>query len=1038
MDEILNRADGLSNAAVRGKIACSPGKRVPAVTRSDRSHSEGKDRSLEETELGLRDDLRGLTAGDVHVDALSRAAYSCDASILQVRPAAVVAPKSPEEISAILAYAASHSLGVHARGAGTGLAGESLGSGIVVDVSRYLNRILATGDTWVRVEPGVRLAPLQQHLAARGRMVAVDPISADRCTVGGMVATNAAGPHSLRYGAIRDHVLSCHGVLSDGTSVELQRVSLDARDDANSGPLDALIRALSRVLSANSTAIQEEQPASLLKHGGYELRGVLEGRTIHLPRLLAGSEGTLAFLTEIELATVPIPAYRGMLLATFPTLQAAADAVVETLEYQPTACEMLDRRLLSLVRETEPWYREWVSEDAEALLLIEHEGSSADNVVERIVLNQNRLNRVKRLASQTREVYGEPNLSLCWRIRDQAMPRLTRSHDNIQPIPFVENTAVPPQSLPEFLAKVQNVMKRHGVTATYSAHAGVGILHTRPLLDVHFTRDREKLEPIAQDMLDAVLSCGGTFNGEHGVGPLRGGFLPRQYPRLYPVFRRIKSIFDPKNILNPGRMVGLDFVFPDHLLRPAAKVKEAGATDSLPTTVASRTRDAAVQTQLRWPELSVVAMAQRCNGCASCQTTHSSSRMCPIYRARGNELAGPRTMANLIRQALNEELDGVTIGSPDFRAIAESCINCKMCRVECPSAVDVSKLMLEAKATSAADEGLSRADWFFANWDAFVRRASLQDHFANALLANPVVRWFLERTFGLARNRRLLRFTHRNFLRIAQRAGWSRKPTSRRTREKVALFVDAYTNYQDPWLAECAVGLLERLGIAVFVPPLQRTSGMHFLQYGDVETARARVLWNFEIAVELVREGYQILATEPSAALMLRMEACNLVSDTDLETVAAATFEVSEFLAQRQQTKGMGLRLDEIPLAVGYHEPCHERALGLRASPADLLRSIPSLRVFEVELGCSGMGETFGLREDGFALSLRAGAAMLGRMAAADIHACATQCGACRTQIEQAARKPTLHPVKLLGIAAGLSAQPRKLLKTPNRGLVSQ
>lgn len=993
---------------------------------------------MEETELPLQDDLSALTAGDVHVDLLSRAAYSCDASILQVRPSAVVAPKSTDEVSAIVSYAASHSLAIHPRGAGTGLAGESLGAGIAVDASRYLNRILATGDTWVRVEPGVRFAPLQQHLAARGRMLAVDPISGDRCTIGGMFATNAAGPHSLRYGTMRDHVLSCRAVLADGQSVEMGKLSLDAQDLKSPTSLDSLVRPLARVLSANASAIQQEQPATLLKHGGYELRGVLEDRTIRLPRLLAGAEGTLAFATEIELATVPIPAYRGMLLATFPTLQAAADAVVETLEYQPTACEMLDRRLLSLVRETEPWYRDWVLENAEALLLIEHEGSSADNVVERIVLNQNRLNRVKRLASHTKEVYGEPNLSLCWRIRDLAMPRLTRSHDNIQPLPFVENTAVPPERLPEFLGKVQNVMKRHGVTATYSAHAGVGILHTRPLLDVHFTRDREKLEPIANDMLDAVLSCGGTFNGEHGAGLLRSGFLPRQYPRLYGVFERIKSIFDSKNTLNPGRIVGTNFEFPNHLLRPVAKIKPPETTSSLPsvTTVRPKTNDDG--SRLLWPDLSIITMAQRCNGCASCQTTNPSTRMCPIYRARDNELAGPRAMNNLARQALNEELDDIRVGSAEFREIAQNCIHCKMCRVECPSAVDVSKLMVDAKASSAEEEGLSRADWFFSNWDAFARRASSQDHFANAWLGNPILRWLMERTFGLSRRRRILRFHHRTFLRIAQRAGWTRPATARRSREKVALFVDAYTNYQDPSLGEWTARLLDRMGVAVHVPPLQRASGVHALQYGDIETARSRVLWNFEIAVELVREGYKIVMTEPSAALMLRDEAKNLVADSDLEAVAAVTFEISEYLALRHVQKGLGIALQAIPVAVGYHEPCHQRALGLRANPLDLLHAIPSLRVMEVDLGCSGMGETFGLRADGFDLSLKAGSAMLGRMAASDIHAAATQCGACRAQIEQAAHKPTLHPTKLLAISAGLAAEPRKLLQRPNRGVISQ
>lgn len=979
---------------------------------------------MEESELRLQDDLRGLTAGDVYVDPLSRAAYSCDASILQIRPAAVVAPRTASEAAAVVSYAADSGLSVHPRGGGTGLAGESLGPGIVLDFARYMNRILDASDDRVRVEPGVRFSDLQKELAARGRMIAPDPISGDRCTVGGMLATNAAGPHSLRYGTTRDHVLALAGILADGTRCEMRPTPLDAKGRAAPSPVDAIVEKVAPVLSEYAAAVQLEQPPNLMKHGGYELRGVLDGRVVHLPRLLAGAEGTLALAVEIELATVPIPPFRGMLLAAFGSLQAAVDAVVESLDYQPTACELLDRRLLRLACEAEPWHREWVPADAEALLLIEHEGNSADNVVERVVLNRNRLERVKRLASKTREVYGEPTLSKCWRMRDRAMPRLTRTRDNVQPTPFVENTAVPPQRLPEFLGRVQNIMKRHGVTATYSAHAGVGVLHARPLLDVHRAADRAKLAPIAEDMLEAVLSCGGTFNGEHGVGPLRSGLLKRQYPKLYPAFQRVKSLFDPHNVLNPGRIVGVETPFPHQMLRPLYAPKPTAEDEEAP------------KPQLRWTQLSVVQTAERCNGCAACLTTNPASRMCPTYRAVRRELSGPRAMANIVRDAIDAHLEGAP--SAELREVADRCVYCKMCRIECPSSVDVSKLMLEIKANHVAQEGLSRTDWFFANWDAFAAWCSSQAHLANSLLSSEIFRWLFEPAVGLSRKRRLIRFQHHTFLRAAHSEGWTKKPSVRRARRKAAVFVDAYTNHQDPLLGRATVEVLQRLGIAVYVPPRQRASGFDLLQHADVESARARLLWNFEIAVELVREGYQVVATEPAAALMLRDEARNLVADSDLDAVAANTFEISEYLANLEAEGGLALSLAPTPITVGYHEPCRQRALQSPISPATLLRAIPDLRVVEVDLGCSGMAGSFGMREDGFETSMKAGAAMLARMAAGDVHAAAAQCGACRAQIEQGAGKPTLHPVKLLAVAAGLVPNADRLFQTPNRGLLSR
>jgi FAD/FMN-containing dehydrogenase/Fe-S oxidoreductase len=1000
-----------------------------ATTTYSDTRADSLERPFEEHEVRLQDDLRALTSGSVHLDDLTRSMYSNDASILEVIPQAVVAPRQPDELAAIIKYAAEQNISVHPRGSGTGLAGESLGPGIVLDLTRHLNRILHVGSSDVLVEPGVRLADVQRALAPQGRMIAVDPVSGDRCTVGGMVGTNAAGPHSIRYGTTRDHVLSVKGILATGETLTFDRWAGDTRDPQEVGTLAQIARQLMRVLAANARSISEEQPPELLKHGGYELRGLYDGRSVDLARLFAGAEGTLAVATEIKLATVPTPPFRGMLLATFASLAAAVDAVAETIEYQPTACELLDRRLLSVVREVEPWYREWVSDAAEAILIIEHEGNSADNVVERVLLNQNRLDRIKKLTLQTREVYGEPYLSLCWKVRDRAMPRMTRPADNVLPTPFVENTAVPPSRFPEFLARVQNIMKKFGVTATYSAHAAVGILHSRPLLDLHRIHDREKMVDLAEAMFEAVMACGGTFNGEHGAGLLRSAWLPRQYPGLYPAFLRIKSIFDPGGVLNPGRVTGADQSFPTKLLRPATlRPTPASEISASPTERAEF---------LRWPKLSVIETAQRCNGCGSCQSLQPSMRMCPTYRADTTEAGSPRALANVVRQTLQGEIAGLSISSPELRELADHCVYCKMCRLECPTGTDISKLMLEAKAAHVAEHGLGRTDWFMAHWPGWARWGSSQAHFANRLFAGDWSRWMLENLVGLSRKRRLYRFDHRTFLERARREGWTRKPRSKRNPKRVALFVDTYTNHHDPELGESVARLLIHFGYQVFVPARQRASGMTLLQQGDIETARSLVLWNFEIAVELAREGFFLVMTEPSAALMLRDEARHLIADTDIEFVAQATFEASEFFARAIAQGDIPTGQTPVPISVGYHEPCHQRALEQRAWPVEMLHAIPGLRVVEMDLGCSGMAGTFGMRADGFDASLRAGRAMLERLSQGDILAGTTQCGSCRMQMEQGSRKPTVHPVKLLALSHGLVPQPQWMFRPIERGILS-
>jgi FAD/FMN-containing dehydrogenase/Fe-S oxidoreductase len=973
---------------------------------------------LDERQARLLDDLRDIVTGDVLVDDLSRAAYSTDASILQVRPQAVVAPRTVDELCGVIRYAADAGLSIHPRGAGTGLAGESLGSGLVIDCTRHLDHILEVGPDTVRVEPGVRWTDVQNRLKAAGRMFPPDPVSGDRCTIGGMIATNAAGPHALRYGATRDYVLRVRAVLASGELVEFGQEPLLSRETGQLGTVAHIAREVAAILSDHALEVAYEQTGRLLKPGGYYLRGLLENGSIDLARLLVGSEGTLAVLAEATLATLALPEHRGVLLACCQSLDAAAQAVVESLEDQPTACELLDRRLVTMIRDSNASLRKWIPDDAEALLLIEQEGRDEENVRERVRRMADRLGRVHRLASETVGIFAEPELSLCWRVRHQASGMLSRRSGPEQPIPFVENAAVPPAQLPTLLKRVQDVMKRHEVTASYVAHAGVGILHTRPMLNLARPDHRAKLESIALEVQQAALELGGTNNGEHGVGMLRSSLIPLEYRRLYPVFCKLKAVFDPHNRLNPGKIVGAEPGF------PLAHLREAPAAGGSAVEFVPR---------LAWSDLSVLEAADRCNGCGSCQAALDPLRMCPTYKVWRTELASPRSKANLMRQVLRGAIDPRTASSDEFRAIADFCVHCKMCRVECPSAVDISKLMLEAKAANVAEHGLSRTDWVFAHLEGIAIRASANAVFVNALLQNWLARWVLEKTVGISRRRRIPRFHHNTFLRRASRLGLTRKPRSTELRPKVALFADLFVNHLEPHLGEYAVRVLEHLGRKVYVPPGQRASGMTALQVGDVETARACVEANLEAFAELAREGFDVVCLEPTTALVFRDEARNLLTSSDLALLSQQTYEFSEYLAVVAQRGELRNGLEPVRMTIGYHEPCHERALGPRGSIVALLERIPELRVIPIELGCSGMAGTWGLRANSFEASCKAGSAMLNRLAADDIHFGATQCAACRMQMEQGSHKRTLHPAEWFAIAYGLVKHPQRLLRAGQR-----
>ncbi|QDU62063.1 Anaerobic glycerol-3-phosphate dehydrogenase subunit C [Planctomycetes bacterium Pan216] len=978
---------------------------------------------MDEQQRKIVEDLHDIVTGDILVDELSLAAFSTDASILEVRPLAVIAPKTNEELVGIVKYAVEFGLKIHARGAGTGLAGESLGRSLVVDTSRYLNQILDVGEYSARVQPGTRWRDLQRRLAPLGRMFPPDPISGDRCTIGGMIGTDAAGPHSLRYGTTRDYVRRLKILLASGEIIEVGQERMDQPPGKNgTSTAEVLARRVAHTLSRFSDEIRAEQPATLLKPGGYHLRDVIHRQRVDLARLLVGSEGTLAMIVEAELATLPKPPLRGIVLTSFSTLDAAAHAVLETFDFQPSACELIDRRSLSVVRESHRRYRRWIPDSAEGMLLVEFEADNAKALRARLDQVAKKLGGAKRYVLSTNVVETDAELALCWEMRDRATRDIGRSLGKPQPIAFVENTAVPPERLPTFLRHVQDIMKRHGVTATYTAHAGVGILHTRPLLDIHRADHRTLLEALTKEVSEAAIHCRGTSLGEHGAGLLRSGLIPRQFPKLYPAFRRIKTLFDPENLFNPGKIVGAVPDFPILALRNADR--SPSAESALPV--------------LNWKGLSAVDMAERCNGCGGCRTGRDEIRMCPSFKIDDSELASPRAKANLMRQILTGRLDPTLLGSDELRSVADLCVSCKMCKVECPSAVDISKLMLEAKAANVAESGLSRRDWFFSNIDRWSRRASANAILANRLLRNRTFRWFAEKMWGLSRTRRLPRFHHQTFLRRAARNGWTKKPPAGTPRKKIAFLADTFVNHNDPHLGECAVRVLEHLGHRVYVPPQQGASGMAPLLAGDLEHARVKLRENLRVLADLTREGFTIISTEPSAIVMLRDDAANLLDDVDVELVRRVSYEFTEYLGILNQAGGLKADLKPIPLTIGYHEPCYQRVLAPPYSARRLLSRIPELSVIDIDLGCSGMAGLHGLRDNTSEDSLRAGKALLDRFARGDSHFGVTQCSACRLQMEQGTGKRTIHPAKWFAVAYGLVTRPERIFRHPKGTLLDE
>ena len=686
---------------------------------------------------------------------------------------------------------------------------------------------------------------------------------------------------------------------------------------------------------------------------------------IDLARLLVGSRGTLALVTEATLRTCPIPAAQAVVLLCFARIGDAAAAVPDCLALRPSGCDLFDWRSISLARDADPAFREWIAEAAEAILIVEFEGQETSEVAERARRLSDRIGRRGRLVSDPVAVSRRVDCERMLGLRRAIEPLLMRMKGPRRPVPFLDGLSVAPEALPSFLQALQNILKAHDVSWVLDAHAGIGLLHTRPFLDLSDPGDVAKLEPLAGEVCEAVHAAGGAIAGESGLRLAGTRFLRRALGERIRVLREIKDAFDPMDRLNPGKLIGDD----DHLM--VRDLRRLPAEVGQPADPASASLS--LLPVLRWPERDFLENALACNSCGACRTREPTMRMCPTFRATGHEAATPRAKANLIRQVASGTIDPRLWGTEEFRENADLCVHCNLCRSECPSGVDVSSLMLEAKAAYVENHGLSSSAWALSRIEYWARLASRIPTLTNALFASTPARWVLERVAGLSRHRKVPKLRRTPFVRRAARLGLG-KARPHATGPRVVYFVDVFANYFDQDLAEAVVAVLHQAGVNVYVPASQRGSGMGALVAGDVDHARELALTNLRVLGNAVRDGYSVVCSEPTAALMLRQEYLKLTDDLDATLVAENTLDVGQYLSGLA-SRGL-LPRPEHPLRarVGYHQPCHLRALGVGTPGLDLIRGIPELDVEFIDRGCSGMAGTFGLARTNFRTSLRAGA----------------------------------------------------------------
>lgn len=935
-------------------------------------------------------DLRRCVEGEVLSDELHRTLYSTAACIYQIMPLGAVVPRHEGDVLAVLGYARRHGIPVTARGGGSGLAGQTLGRGLIVDFSKYFRRI---GDVdrergTVRVQPGVVQAHLNRVLRRSGLQYAPDPSSSAWCTLGGMIANNAGGSHTVLYGATRDNVVSLRAALADGSVIDttplareaLAREALSAAGGAD--PQVRLARGLLAILDRNRALIAARQPGTRRNASGYALREAANG-SVDLAKLLVGSEGTLGLVLDATLKVVPIPKAKATALVLFDDLERSGAAVVEILRAGPSAVELLDRTFVEVIREADPKAGAGLPAGTEAILIVELAGDDPKEVQGRLRALSAALVGRLHLASDVRLSTSPEEMARIWAVRKAASPILSRREGRLRNTRFIEDAAVRPEQMAEFVARLRALLRRHELNAAIFGHAGDCNLHCNPMMDQKDPRQLRTMEAVAEEFVDLVVDLGGTLSGEHGDGRLRTPYLRRAYGPLVDVFGEVKKLFDPEGILNPGIIVhdGTSTLTDD--LRYGQEYRRIPTTTPLDTEVWQRE-------------------IEKCHGCGACR------HYCPVAVETGDEAATARAKGNLLRAVISGRLDPGVMVTDGFKEVMDLCVNCRLCHSECPTAIDIPGMAIMAKEVYVRSQGKRVADRVLAAGGPLLRLSSALAPLANAALKTPFLRRLAAPLSGVAARRVMPPFTGAPLL--------TRMPSVDPEGRKAAYFHGCFGGYQDlEGEGRAAVEVLEALGCAVAVPP-QECCGIAAITYGHLDDVRPAAERNVAVFLDLLRRGYTPVYSAPSCGLALVEDYPRLLGTPQSEVLAGHVRDLHDYVLEILEADAvLRARLRPVPLRLTYHNPCHLQARGLGDSVVRLMRLVPGVEVVPIEEDhCCGIAGTFGMKEKHFDQSMRMGRPLFDSIERAQVPVVATGCGTCKIQIEQATHLPVVHPIKLV------------------------
>jgi FAD/FMN-containing dehydrogenase/Fe-S oxidoreductase len=943
-------------------------------------------------------------AGEVRFDVTSRRLYSTDASIYQIEPLGVVIPRTVEDIRITMQVAGEMRVPITARGGGTSLSGQSIGPGVVVDCSKYLNKVLDIDPAArvARVQPGVVLDHFNRALASHGLQFGPDVATASRANLCGMIGNNSAGARSIVYGKTIDHVRELKVVLANATECAFGAISnseWDRRAQYRSVEGD-LYRTIRQIIQANVAEIRKRFPKLVRRVSGYNLDVICEAfhgdepRPVGVHQLIVGSEGTLAFVTEAELGLVPLPRHRGLLVLHFESLAAAMNSVWPCLELAPSAVELLDELFIDLARRNHSLQDtvQLIQGHPAALLMVEFSSDDAAEVADRVQKLARKVRGISGLTAAVPALEREVREPL-WDLRRAAMPLLYGMPGDRKPITFVEDTAVDPGHLPEFVARFKALLHSHGTDGAFYGHVSVGCLHIRPMLNLKDPDDVGRMRRIAEDVTSLVREFDGALSGEHGDGLARSEWNRRMFgTAVYEAFRDIKRAFDPENLLNPGKVVDAPPM-----------------TDNLRYHAAYHPREPLTVFHYG-AQQGFIRSIEQCNGSGVCRKLDGGT-MCPSFRATLDEKDSTRGRANVLRMALADGDPLTALQSRDVYDVLDLCLQCKACKSECPANVDMAKLKAEFLHFHYRKRMRPMGDRLVANIHRFNTLASSVAPLVNWVQERAVVRWLMEKLTGLDRRRSLPELHRDHFRRWF--AAHTPAPAAG-SRGRVLLLDDCLTTFNEPSIGAAGVRLLERAGYAVQLANLACCC-RPMISKGFLTEARALIQQQAPKLASRLAEGTALLGLEPSCILTLADEWPELVKGSDTQRIALAAEFAESWLARQVRTGNTELKLKPRGDRCVVHGHCHQKALRGAGGTIEALRLVPQLDVQLLETGCCGMAGSFGMEHEHFDLSTRiAGLTLLPALEDSPGATVVSPGTSCRHQIRDLAGRKAVHPLELL------------------------